>query len=195
MEPTPELTPAANRMKALSDGTSSGQLPDPTPCADYSVGDLLIHVMQLSAAFRNAADHTASVVDGSVPEPSAANLPTNWRAHLAQRLDDLAAAWNAPEAWEGVTAAGGLELPAPQAGVIALNELVLHGWDLARATGQPYECDLESAEACFAFVSRVPTDDPQARAGLFGPVVDVPEDASLFNRLLGLSGRDPSWGR
>ncbi|GAA3738165.1 hypothetical protein GCM10022205_25300 [Spinactinospora alkalitolerans] len=99
-------------------------------------------------------------------------------------------AWRDPAAWQGVCAVGGVELSGREAGMVALNELVLHGWDLARAIGRPYECDPADAQACLAFTSSIP-DDPQAREGLFGPVVDVPADAPVFDRVLGLSGRDP----
>lgn len=187
-----DLEPAAQRVKALVEGVDDGQLAAPTPCAGTSVGDLLDHLVKLTGAFRRAADKTASQADGPPPEPSGANLPPDWRELLSRQLDELVAAWREPGAWEGVTSAGGLKLSGSEAGMIGLDELVLHGWDLARATGQPYACDRASAEACYAFTSQVP-DDPAARQGLFGPVVSVPADAPLFDRVLGLSGRDPAW--
>lgn len=79
-------------------------------------------------------------------------------------------------------------------GLVALDELVLHGWDLARATGQPYDCDPASAEAVFEFTSMsAAPEEAAAREGLFGPVIAIPADAPLFDRALGLSGRDPAW--
>ncbi|GAA3738673.1 TIGR03086 family metal-binding protein [Salinactinospora qingdaonensis] len=187
-----DLEPAVRRMQAVVSGIADSQLADPTPCEGTSVGDLLDHVVALTLAFRHAAEKSASPETGPPPEPTAANLPADWRELLAYRLDALVAAWREPAAWEGTTVAGGVELPAHEAGVVAVNELVVHGWDLARATGQSYECDPASAEASFAFASQVP-DDPKARKGLFGPVVDVADDAPLFDRALGFSGRDPSW--
>jgi hypothetical protein len=38
-----------------------------------------------------------------------------------------------------MTKAGGLDLPGEMAGVIALDEIVVHGWDVARSSGQPYD--------------------------------------------------------
>ena len=87
--------------------------------------------------------------------------------------------------------AGGVRFPAEAAGLVALNEVQMHGWDLARATGQPYEVDDASAEAVLPIVT--PTGDDSAREGMFGPPVDVPEDAPLFDRVLGLAGRNPNW--
>jgi uncharacterized protein (TIGR03086 family) len=75
--------------------------------------------------------------------------------------------------------------------VVALNELVVHGWDLAVATGQPYRADAESVPACLGFVA--PMARPEGTPGLFGPPVPVPADAPDLDRLLGLSGRDPAW--
>lgn len=83
-------------------------------------------------------------------------------------------------------------MPAPVMAVVALDELVVHGWDLAVATGQEYRSDDDSVRRCLAFAESV-GDDPEARAGLYGPVVPVPADAPLLDRLLGATGRDPRW--
>ena len=48
---------------------------------------------------------------------------------------------------DGMTEAGGFTFPASEAGKVALNELLVHGWDLARATGQEYSCDDATARA------------------------------------------------
>jgi uncharacterized protein (TIGR03086 family) len=71
---------------------------------------------------------------------------------------------------------------------------VIHGWDVARASGQPYDCDPELLNAVHGFVPQFagPEQEP-ARKGLFGPVVAVPDDAPLLDRVIGLAGRDPAW--
>jgi uncharacterized protein (TIGR03086 family) len=85
-------------------------------------------------------------------------------------------------------------MPAAVMGKVAVDELVLHGWDLARGTGQPFACDPASTQAVFEFTSMMSQPSEAAgREGLFGPVVDVPADASLLDRALGFSGRDPAW--
>ena len=66
----------------------------------------------------------------------------------------MAEAWRAPEAWEGMTRAGGIDLPGEVAGLVALDELVVHGWDVARASGQDFTCDEASLEAVHGFVSQ-----------------------------------------
>ena len=93
-----------------------------------------------------------------------------------------------------MTRAGGIDLPGEVAALVALDELVIHGWDVARASGQPYECDEASLEAVQGFVAQFSGPGQEAsRQGLFGPVVDVPADASLLDRVIGMTGRDPGW--
>ena len=93
-----------------------------------------------------------------------------------------------------MTEAGGVRMPAEQMGAVALDELVLHGWDLARATGQQFTCDPANTAAVLAFTSASAHPEQAAgREGLFAPVVDVPADAPSFDRALGFAGRDPAW--
>jgi len=110
---------------------------------------------------------------------------------LGTVLDLEPPAWQAPQAWEGLTKVGGGTMPATIAGRAGLNELVIHGWDLARATGQPYNVDEASAQASAEFLSHVSAEPGQP--GPFGPAVEVPSDASVLDRAVGLSGRDPDW--
>ncbi len=80
------------------------------------------------------------------------------------------------------------------AGLVPLNELVIHGWDIARASRQPYSCAPESLDAIHAFVLQFSAPGMEAkRQGLFGPVIEVADDAPLLDRVIGLSGRDPAW--
>jgi len=193
-----DLEPAAREVTRLLDGVAEDHLSGPTPCPEYPVAGLLDHLMGLSLAFAWAARKTTATEGGSGgagrPRPSAEHLDPNWRELLPRRLGELVEAWRDPAAWEGMTEAGGVRLPGEVMGVVALDELVLHGWDLARATGQPFTCDQVSTAAVFAFTSASAQPEQAAsRDGLFGPVVDVPEDAPAFDRALGFAGRDPGW--
>jgi uncharacterized protein (TIGR03086 family) len=191
-----DLGPAADQVKALVAGVTDDQLPAQTPCEGTSVATMLDHFMGLTKAFHDAATKTPPDGAGK-PGPgtaSKANLDSEWRRRLPEQLDALVAAWKDPAAWEGMAEAGGVTMPAEVMGLVALDELVLHGWDLARGTGQPFACDPASRQAVFEFTSRAAApEEAAAREGLFGPVVDVPPDAPLFDRALGLSGRDPAW--
>lgn len=93
-----------------------------------------------------------------------------------------------------MTEASGVQLPGEVAGLVALNELVVHGWDVSRACGLAYDGDRSSIEAAHGFVAQFSGPGQEAaREGLFGPVVPVPANAPLLDQVIGLSGRDPGW--
>jgi uncharacterized protein (TIGR03086 family) len=93
-----------------------------------------------------------------------------------------------------MTRAGGVDLPGELAGVIALNELVIHGWDVAKASGQGYDIDEASIDGAQPFVAQFSgPGQEEARLGMFGPEVEVPATAPKLDRLLGMAGRDPHW--
>jgi uncharacterized protein (TIGR03086 family) len=190
-----DIDAAADEVVRLLDGVTDEQLNDPTPCGGYSVATLLDHFMGLSLAFTWAARKSAPPADGSAPRPGQAtadHLDPAWRDLLPGRLADLAKAWREPSAWEGLTEVAGVRMPAPLMAVVALDELVLHGWDLARSTGQSFTCTPANTAAVLDFTHASAQPD-RARDGLFGPVVDVPVDAPAFDRALGFAGRDPAW--
>ena len=168
------------------------QLDRPTPCAGLDVRGLLSHLDGLALAFTAAGAKDFGELTDTAPDPAApAVLDGGWRERIPARLRALAETWRDPAAWTGTTRAGGVDLPGEVAGLVALDEVVLHGWDVAVATGQPYEPDEQSTAVVHGFLTESRTEDvPES---LFGPVVAVREDAPLFHRALGLAGRDPSW--
>jgi uncharacterized protein (TIGR03086 family) len=189
-----DLDPAVREVVRLLDGVPDDQLTAPTPSPGTSVATLLDHLMGLSLAFTWAARKTPPEGGSKPPSSSADDLDPDWREVLPRRLGELADAWRDPAAWEGMTEAGGVTMPAEAMGAVALDELVLHGWDLARATGQPFRCDPASTAAVLEFTSASARPENAAgREGLFGPVVPVPEDAPPLDRALGFAGRDPGW--
>jgi uncharacterized protein (TIGR03086 family) len=191
METTgPDLAPQAAEVARVVAGVRDDQLTDPTPCAGTSVAALLDHLAGLTLSFRHAAEK--SPLAGG-PSANADNLPADWRDRIPAQLDGLVAAWQQPSAWEGLTEVAGVRLPGAAMGVVALNEVLVHGWDLAAATGQPYEVDPTAAERCLAFAIEFAVGAPDARNAMYGPVVPVPDDAPVADRLLGQTGRDPSW--
>jgi uncharacterized protein (TIGR03086 family) len=189
-----DLGPAARQMAALVSRVGDDQLTEPTPCAPTTLGDLVQHVDGMSLAFTAAAIKDIGPATSSVPPPDAALLGPDWRTRIPAQLDALAVAWADASAWQGTTQAGGVTLPADVAGRIALNELVLHGWDIAKASGQPFDGESWSLQACLESLSAMyPPEQPDRRVGLFGPAVEVPADVSLVDQVVGLSGRDPAW--
>jgi uncharacterized protein (TIGR03086 family) len=187
----PDLAPAARQMARLLDGLTDDQLAAPTPCEQYTLGDLIDHVGGLSLAFTAAAAKKLGPDTSQGPSGDATRLDADWRTRIPGRLAALAEAWRDPEAWEGMTQVGGVDLPGDMAGKAALNELVIHGWDVARASGQTFGCDPKALDSCLQFVSLVSA--PEQADSIFGPAVDVPADAPMLDRVLGLTGRDPAW--
>lgn len=190
---TIDFGPATTTMRKLVTSVTDDQLSGSTPCPDYSVGDLVDHIGGLTAAFTGAA--RKQVVPGSEEGGSgdASRLEPGWRDRIDRDLAALAEAWRDPAAYEGEATAGGVTMPGPIAASVALNEIVVHGWDLATAIGHPFEATDEDVAACMAFAE--PFSTPEAadqRGDAFGPVVEVPDDAPPLERLLGMMGRKVS---
>ncbi|MFD9132177.1 TIGR03086 family metal-binding protein [Streptomyces bottropensis] len=188
-----DLAPQARAVARLARGVRDDQLSDPTPCPEYAVRHILGHLLGLAAAFRDAARKDLGPTTDTNPQAALPDIGPDWREALPRVLDELAEAWQDPAAWVGETRAGGVSLPGEIAGAVAADELVVHGWDLARATGQAYDPDPAALTATHAFLA-ASADDP-ARGEIFGPVQPVPDDAPLLDRAIGLSGRDPLWKR
>jgi uncharacterized protein (TIGR03086 family) len=189
-----DLEPATQRMAELIRAVPDERLDRPTPCPAYSLGDLVDHVGGLTLAFTAAATKASGDASAQGPSGDAARLADDWRTRIPRDLAALAEAWRDPTAWTGMTQAGGVELPGDVAGLVALDELVIHGWDVARASRQPYDPDPQSLEAVHDFVAQFSEPGQEAaREGLFGPVVEVAEDAPLLERVIGMTGRDPAW--
>ena len=189
-----DLEPAARRLADLVAGVPDGLLDAPTPCSDYCLGDLIHHVGGLALAFTAAARKDRGEASDRRSKGDASQLGSDWRDRIPRDLAALAEAWRDPEAWSGMTRIAGLDLPGEVTGVFALDELVVHGWDVAQASGQPYDCDPVSLEVVHNLVAQfcAPGMDQQ-RQGLFGPEVTVSEDAPLLDRVIGMTGRDPNW--
>jgi uncharacterized protein (TIGR03086 family) len=184
-----DFAPAARALAQVVAGVRDDQLDGPTPCPAYTVADLLHHVAGLTVAFAAAARKQPA---GTAPSADGSRQPEGWRRRIADDLAELAAAWREPAAYEGTTMAGPIEMPAPVAALVALDEIVVHGWDVARATGQPYDADPAAVAACAAWVEGFLVPEGVAD-GPFGPPVAVADDAPALDRLVALTGRDPGW--
>ena len=186
------LTPATEMVTRVVADIGDDQLGDPTPSGGTTVADLLDHLDGLCLAFTAAA--AKDLAAGSqAPSADGSRLGPDWRMRISGRLAQLASAWQDETAWEGMTRVGGVDLPGEAAGRVAINEVVVHGWDLAAATGHDYAGETELVQAAYAFAQSAVEQNPDGSEGLFGPPVAVPESAPLLDRLIGLTGRDPAW--
>jgi len=187
-----DLTPATGMLTKVVADIGDDQLGAPTPCRGTKVADLLDHVDGLCLAFTAAAAKNEAA-GSQAPSADGSRLGPDWRMRVSNRLAQLASAWQDETAWTGMTRAGGVELPGDAAGCVAINEIVVHGWDIAAATGHDYACETELIQAAYAFVQSAVAQNPDGNPGLFGPAVSVPDSAPPLDRLIGLTGRDPAW--
>ena len=113
---------------------------------------------------------------------------SGWADRLADQVAEAGDAWSRPEAWAG--SVEGAQMPAAAIGEMGLIELMLHGWDVARASGQSLDVSDELGAELLRCLE--PTLEQGRQFDVYGPPVSVPDDAAAFIRALGLSGRDPT---
>jgi uncharacterized protein (TIGR03086 family) len=187
-----DIHPAVQRTISVVTSVEDQQLGLPTPCPDANVGDLIDHLGVFAVRFVAAARKESEGGTSPPPPPSGANLESGWRDRISRDLVALADAWSDPQAWVGSTSAGGIEMPAEVVGLVALDELVVHGWDIAVATAQAYAPAAQEIEGAMSFVASF---DAPRDGRLFGPIVTSADNATPFDRLLAVTGRDPAWQR
>jgi uncharacterized protein (TIGR03086 family) len=185
----PQLTAAADAAAGVVAGVTPGQLGDPTPCAEWDVRALLNHLILWTSHSLERRAHGESVSQELMDTDFAAvpGFAAAYRAQLDRALD----AWAGPAAWNRKLNVMGTQTPASDVAALNLAEMILHGWDLAVATGQRYEVPEPAALAALGAV--------EANAELFrqyqgfAKPVAVPATAPVLERVLALSGRDPQW--
>src|SRR5262245_65861413 len=136
-----DMTSACLRTADVVANVDDENLDAATPCQNLTLRDLVAHVGGLALAFTAAARKEFGDVTDN-PPVDGAPLDEDWRTAYPARLAELAQAWRDPAAWEGMSRAGGVDFPGEVGGLIALTEVVIHGWDVARVTGQPYGIDV-----------------------------------------------------
>ncbi|WP_329520325.1 TIGR03086 family metal-binding protein [Spirillospora sp. NBC_01491] len=183
------MVPAADGVARIVRGVPDGRLGSPTPCPDWDVRALLNHLILWTGRAGTAARKQPPPAPGEDHDFTA---EPGWAERFAVQARETAEAWTDPAAWEGDTSlSGGGGMSAAYIGGIVFGEFVLHGWDLAVATGQHPDLPADLVEA--AHRQLVPTAAMAREYAVFGPEVPVPEESPQLDRLLGLSGRDPDW--
>ncbi|RKE22263.1 TIGR03086 family metal-binding protein [Streptomyces sp. TLI_171] len=178
------LTEFAALFARTAAGIPAEHLTAATPCEKFTVTDLLAHL----GGFLPDAERAAAKLPRT-GEPAALTGP----AEVAAGAERTAAAWLRPGALAGDTEFGPGTVPAGLACAVTVQELALHGWDLARATGHPFPVG-EQAGAELLDVVRQIADQARANGGYADPR-PAPAEATDFDRALSLSGRDPGWIR
>ena len=189
-----DLEGAARQLGAMVAGTADSELGRPTPCPSYTLGDLIEHVGGLALAFTAAANKDGGRYVEGAPPGDASRLGEDWRVRISRDLTALAEAWRKPAAWAGTTRIAGMDAPAEMVGLTAADELVVYGWDVARATGQPYAREPQLLAAAESFLGQFASPDAPAGPDVaFGPSRQVPVGAPELDRVVALAGRDPGW--
>ena len=192
---TVDLEPAAQRLADLVARVRDDELGHPTPLPAYTLGDLIEHVGVMALAFAAAANKDlGSPYVRQAPAGDASRLGADWRTRIPRQLGELAQAWREPGAWAGMTKIADMDAPAEMVALTAADELAVHGWDVARATGQSYTCEPAVLDAAQRFLIQFASPDAPAGPDVpFGPSRPVPADAPLLDRVLALAGRDSGW--
>lgn len=191
MQPHSLVAPAATPTVEIFRAIPSDRLDAPTPCAQYDVRGLLGHLLFWGPSLEAAA-RKESLPPPAEDEQSVRLVEDDWMDRLLAQSERIVDAWSEPAAWEGVTRMGGpMELPAGMIGGMVLGEFVVHGWDLARATGHDPRWNADVLDFTHDMVAK--TAEQGREMGVYGPEVPVADTAPTLERILGLTGRDPSW--
>ena len=166
------LRRALDQLARLLDDVPRDALKDGTPCEQWSVEDLIDHIVAAPAKFARMA--RGESIDWSSPTPSAGDDPA---ARFRVHADDLLDAWR-----ESGGGGGAIDLDWLCA------ELAVHAWDLATALGRPTgELDQDVAKRGLAFMRANLTDDNRGPA--FGPERRAPEGGDAYQRAAAFAGR------
>jgi len=182
----------ANDFERKVAAVQSDQWSNQSPCDDWLALDVVRHIVVMHAAMLSPIGRKLSSAPTLEDDPL--------HAFVSARGDIEEVLANAVLSAQEIGTPGGAMTVAEHIDQVVSADLVLHGWDLARATGQDETMDPAEVEAMWAANSAVPPEvmeklrTPGAFGPgvvVFGPEVPVPAGAPLQDRLLGSIGRDP----
>ncbi|PKH42791.1 TIGR03086 family protein [Nocardioides alpinus] len=154
----------------------------PTPCEAWTVRDVVDHVIDTEREFLKRQDL------GPGPSPDRSDPVGAWRQHAAAVAEVLARDGVADTEYDGWF--GRTTIAATMADFYGW-DLVVHGSDIARATGQ--EWTISDEEATQLHTTADGWGDALYSEGICREAVEVSDDASASDRLLARLGRDPGW--
>ena len=176
---------ALDATAVLVDGVEPRQMDLQTPCDGWNVRELLNHIVSgnfwaAELAAGKTIDEVGDRLDGDTLGDDA---PAAYRESARQ----AAAAFNAPGAMDAPCAVSYGPVPGSVYCGHRIVDVAIHGWDLAKATGQDTTIDPELVDAIAAIVA--PQIDMLSGSGMFGTTVVVAPDADPQTRLLSQLGR------
>ena len=168
----------------------AGQMSARTPCTEWDVRALLNHVigtLWLAAALLSDQAPRYPMAPGGLPPGDlAGDDPAAAYAEAAAAALTAAAAGDALTRGH-VTPLG--EMPGPALAGFTTLDILVHGWDLATATGQPADLDGRLAAHAIGFARQAIT--PDTRAPRIGPPLAIAPDAPVTHQLVAFLGRNP----
>ncbi|NEK56665.1 TIGR03086 family protein [Geodermatophilus sabuli] len=183
------LQEAAGEAARIARGAAAAPLDSPTPDGEWDLRTLLDHWQLYSAYGLECRARREPIPDDLAARDLTAD--PDWPERYAAQLDRALAAWQDPAAWTGEIDLGGMSSPAPTVAGMLVKELVVHGWDVARTTGQ--ELTVSEATARVVLDLVVEHGELFRQYGGFADELPVEDGMPTLERALRLSGRDPHW--
>ncbi len=160
-----------------------------TPCSEWDVEALVIHL--IGQDLRNfVAGARGLPVDWQAPPEE---IGGEWSAAYERRANELTDAWRQVDLDQKLSVPGMGEVPITLRLDQHIADIVMHGWDLAKATGQQPDLEPALAEHALDWARTMLRPEHRGEDKAFGPEVEVPQDAPAYDRLAGWFGRDPAW--
>jgi uncharacterized protein (TIGR03086 family) len=184
MEVVELIDKASAAATKVAGNVKTDQLGDPTPCDEFDVRGLINHLLGAMLIQAEAAE----TGKGTMPEEG-----DLFGDDIAKDFGDaqkrLVAAWSQPGVMDKTLELPWGTFPASMYAGMVFVEGIVHGWDLAKATGQDFDVDPALAEAALDYLT--PIDAMLRQPGVYGAKVDVPADAPALDRLIAFAGRTP----
>lgn len=181
---SPSTEPLARALHSVGDVVSrigSEQWSAPTPCTEWTVRDVLAHVVGMNLVF------VALLGDRKPPERGSDPLGQDPAAAYAESASALREAFGAPGVLDRVYTGPLGDVTGAERMQIRLYDLLAHGWDLAEATGQAFDVPDDLAGPSLAFARAQLASVP--RSGRFAEIQPVAEDAPQLLQLVAFLGR------
>lgn len=182
------LERAVGQMDAIIGQVRPEQGSLPTPCGEWDVRALITHLVG------HAMPNFVVAAGGGIPDwqAPAAAVPDEWGQAFHADAERLLAVWRAADL-DQLVARGGAQAPLRGHADQQINELAVHGWDLARATSHDVPLDPAVAEHALTWSKSMLRPEYRGPGKGFGDEVPVALDAPVYDRLAGWFGRDPAW--
>jgi len=170
--------------RAVLGRLTEDDLSRPSPCTEYTVGEVGQHVVRSMVLLASVASDPAAGLAAGPVGPAAGSL----EEQVAVTTEAALTAWRR-RGVGGTVAVGRSTLPASLAVEIIPMELLVHGWDMARATGQQIDVPPEVADHLLGRARALVTEDKRGRS--FAAEVPAGPQASALQRLIAFTGRVP----